>query len=110
MVEPQWCLVVDQRGQRRRCCRIEWCGRGQAFPGLLQASRSCHRIEHGTECSLCLADRVCEAWQSDACTHVRIFRMAKNWTRVAAAFDAVASRLTCCAAASFSTTSVSSRL
>ena len=106
-IEPQRRLVIDQREQHRRRRWIERRWRCEPPARLMQFPWPRHRIQHGTECRLCLTDRIGKTGQRDRRAHVRMFRMAKNCTRVAAAFAATVSRRACWVAASGSIISAS---
>ena len=96
-VEPDRRLVIDQRQQHRGGGAIEWrgCRRGSVPRGAVVPAVPSHRARRGRCTARPARDR--RSPQGDAGAHVRMFRMAKNWTRVAAAFAAVASRPACCA-------------
>ena len=94
-VEPERRLVVDQRQQHRGG------GRGPAAPARPAVRPPCsvpgRAIASSTARNVACASahRIGEAGQGDRRAHVRMFRMAKNCTRVAAALprDRIAPRL-----------------
>src|SRR5689334_6359037 len=91
-VEPKRRLVIYQGEQHCRGRLIQWRRRCQALAGAMYCTRPRHRIEQSPKCGLRLGDWIGEAGQIDVVTQARMFRMAKNWTRVAAALDAISAR------------------